>query len=57
MAMTTLKILNDAKDLSIGDEAKSESLTENLMEKTEGQWDEAERCSGIFATPSNCQRE
>jgi hypothetical protein len=41
--MTTIPwILNDGKKLSIGDKTKSESLTENLMQKPEGRWDEAE---------------
>jgi hypothetical protein len=44
MGMTMLWILNDGENLSFDDETKSESLTENLMQKTEGGWDEAERC-------------
>ena len=35
LAMTILQILNDGKKLLIGDETKSESLTENLTQKTE----------------------
>jgi hypothetical protein len=31
---------------SIVNETKLKNLTENLLQKTEGQWDEAERCRG-----------
>jgi hypothetical protein len=43
--MTTIPwIVNDRKKLSIGEETKSESLKEYLMQNTEGRRDDAERC-------------
>jgi hypothetical protein len=46
--MTILQILNDGKKLLIGDETKSESLTENLTQKTE---DDGMKLSDAEVTP------
>jgi hypothetical protein len=56
--MTTIPcILNDGNKLSIGDETKLKSLTENLMQKTEGRWDEAKRCRGDSVDSLICAYE
>jgi hypothetical protein len=55
--MTILWIPNDGGKLSIGDETKLESLTENLMQKTEERWDEAERCRGDSVDSRICAYE
>jgi hypothetical protein len=48
--MTILWILNEGKKLSIGDETKLESLTENLMQNTEGRWDDGTKLSDAEVT-------
>ena len=47
LTMTILQIPNDRNKMSIGDETKSESLTENLMQKTE-------RCRGDSVDSAIC---